>query len=169
MEKQGFIIETSCFEILSLSSILLLKPRQYPSALRAHFAQSELKLLENDYKKSLLGENDVCDKEFLGSIDTIIKVSRLYICKTRWSHPNIILQKLRQDSNRDEAIKCLSALPPKDANQTKLIRMLLNLVLELPLHQVQSESGEINLCVQYLHPILAHLFNDDDEEILLQW
>ncbi|CAO3641335.1 unnamed protein product [Mucor fragilis] len=37
METHGFVIETSAFELLSLSSIMLLKPRQYSSMIRNYF------------------------------------------------------------------------------------------------------------------------------------
>ncbi|KAL9540441.1 hypothetical protein MBANPS3_009679 [Mucor bainieri] len=127
-------------------------PRQYSPSLRQHFTMQELKKVEDNYKKSLLGDDDISlDEDLLASTVSIIK-------------------KLIKSGNRVQAVKSLSLLLPcNDQPSTRIICMLIDLVLSLPANKIESPSGEINLCVEYLDPIMRHIFNDDEQEVQLQW
>ncbi|KAL9538392.1 hypothetical protein MBANPS3_010962 [Mucor bainieri] len=151
IEGQGIILETHAYEILAMSSILLLKQNQYSSSMLRHFSQQNLNKIQDAHISSQLKESTiVLDENLFTDIRAIVKT-------------------LQKKHDRLAAINALSTLDIKSNHQEKIAMMMMLLVLKLPLSTIESKSGEINLCTNYLDPVLCSILNDDHDERLLQW
>lgn len=75
IESAGIILETHVYEILAMSSILLLKPKQYSGSMLHHFSQKHLDKIQKAHLASHLKESAVVFNDNLFTkIRAIVKV-----------------------------------------------------------------------------------------------
>jgi hypothetical protein len=82
---------------------------------------------------------------------------------------NIVKELLLKNGSRKAATDKLRSLATTDKNSLKLIVCLVSLINKLPSDEIRSRAGEINLCCNYLDPMLFHMFTDFDKKFILQW
>jgi hypothetical protein len=154
-QNTGFILETNIELLLSLSSILLVKPGQYSDDLLEYFKEEELDGIHNNVLTRLAG--DKYDE---------IKFDK--ITKEKVEH--VFDKLLKRNGDRIVAVGELAQLLSKsNQHETKLILALMSLVQKLPPYPLKSPLGEIELCCQYLDPILFSLFNDYKQKVNFRW
>jgi hypothetical protein len=77
---------------------------------------------------------------------------------------------LQRNGDRVLAIGELAKLLISSSNyESKLILAMIQLVQKLPPYPLISPLGEIELCSQYLDPLLFSLFNDYKEKVNFRW
>ncbi|KAI8080093.1 uncharacterized protein B0P05DRAFT_637074 [Gilbertella persicaria] len=149
--KNGLLLETHPFNILALSSILLLKKNNYPSDLLDYFSLAELDLTQDAVLKKLI-KDDYEDIMFNEDIK-----SKVY---------NIIKAYMKRDGNKIKCIQDLTSL--LNTNQEKNVEIeiennillaLINYVETLPNAKPTNKTGEIELCVANLNALVSNLFH----------
>jgi hypothetical protein len=133
----------------------LIRPDQYSDDLLLHFKEDELDAIHDDIMKKLAGEEYETFK-----LDRIMKNNIEDIL-------DILLQR---NGDRVLAIGELAKLLISSSNyESKLILAMIQLVQKLPPYPLISPLGEIELCSQYLDPLLFSLFNDYKEKVNFRW
>jgi hypothetical protein len=133
----------------SLSYVLFIKTNQYPIGLFSYFSYDQLELIHDSLKRVLFaGEYDaICfDEDILHSIRKIIK------------------ELLMKNGDRKTATEKLLELQNVDKNSFKLIACLVSLINKLPSDEIHSRAGEINLCCNYVNPMLFHMLTEFDKK-----
>ncbi|KAK4519941.1 uncharacterized protein ATC70_010185 [Mucor velutinosus] len=116
-----------------------------------HFSQKDLNKIQKAHLSGHVKESTaVFDEKLYADIRAIIK-------------------KLQTEHDRLAAINALTTMDIKNNYQEKIVMMMMHLITKLPLSKIDSRSGEINLCTNYLDPVLCSILNDDEDERLLQW
>ena len=77
IQAHGIMLENHVYEILAMSSILLLKPKQYSKSMLHHFSQKNLNMIQEAHLSTHVKESTaVFDERLYADIRAIIKVRK---------------------------------------------------------------------------------------------
>ncbi|CAG8618245.1 6558_t:CDS:10, partial [Diversispora eburnea] len=147
--KEGLFVESHTQQILSLSHILLLKPKQHCPLMVEVFGDELLETMHKDIIQRFTKQETEFDDEILMKLIRIVK--RLQ----------------REEITRDNAVSELQILAvSRSYEECAILKAIRNIV---PRTTLKSSIGEVELCTTYIDPILCPLFMDPDRGIFLRW
>ncbi|GBC18903.2 C2H2-type zinc finger transcription factor [Rhizophagus irregularis DAOM 181602=DAOM 197198] len=139
-------------QILSLSHILLLKPKQHCPLILEVFGGDLLESMHKDVIKRFTKHESEFDKE------TLIRLTR------------IVKRLLREEITRDKAFSELQILAVgRSYGERVILKAIRNIIERVPRTTLKSSVGEVELCTTYVDPILCTLFMDPDRGDFLRW
>ncbi|KAI9309596.1 hypothetical protein BJ944DRAFT_226692 [Cunninghamella echinulata] len=146
-------LESHLQHILSLSSILLLKPNRFHDDLKKIIDQGILENIVTDINKQL----NLNMNEFDNSI--IIKLFSIF--------KNIRKNELDRMVAAMEVMKLMEQT--KDHMSKKILISVRNLIENLPMKNLDEDIKEIELITRYVHPLLSPLLDDITNNIMFRW
>lgn len=150
--REGLFVESHTQQILSLSHILLLKPKQHCPLMLEVFGGDLLETMHKDIIRRFTKQESEFDEE------TLIKLIR-------------IVKRLQWDEiSRDKAVSELQILTAdRSYGECAILKTIRNIIERLPRATLKSPTGEVELCTTYIDPILCPLFMDPDRGVFLRW
>ncbi|CAG8650766.1 hypothetical protein RhiirA5_499449 [Rhizophagus irregularis] len=137
---------------MSLSHILLLKPKQHCPLILEVFGGDLLESMHKDVIKRFTKHESEFDKE------TLIRLTR------------IVKRLLREEITRDKAFSELQILAVgRSYGERVILKAIRNIIERVPRTTLKSSVGEVELCTTYVDPILCTLFMDPDRGDFLRW
>ncbi|CAG8542975.1 991_t:CDS:10, partial [Dentiscutata heterogama] len=150
--KEGLFVESHTQQILSLSHIFLLKPKQHCPLMTEVFGDELLEMMHKDIIQRLTKQETEFDDEIL------IKLVR------------IVKRLQRGEITRDNAVSELQILAVGRAyGECAILKSIRNIIERVPRATLKSPIGELELCTTYIDPILSQLFMDPDRDVFLRW
>jgi hypothetical protein len=150
--KQNLLVESHVQQILSLSHILLLKPQQHSPLMVEVFGAETLKAMYKDVVRKLTEQETEFDAEVLMKLTRIAK--RLQ----------------REEIERDVAVSELHTLAVGCAyGERAILKAIRNIIERVPRISLKSPVGEVELCTNYIDPVLSPIFEDPDCGVFLRW
>ncbi|KAG1042984.1 hypothetical protein G6F43_011767 [Rhizopus delemar] len=146
--KHGFNLQTEIFQVLASKGIILLKKGQFCSELVRHIdAESLLNSIQSD----VINRNIKVDTRIYLELATLLRDIN---DRTDRRALEIELNKPYEIATKEDGM---------------IIEMFVNLVTKLPNFQRLSPTGEMELTVNFLDPILTHIFHCPDSNKHLVW
>ncbi|CAG8695801.1 26804_t:CDS:10 [Dentiscutata erythropus] len=150
--REGLFVESHTQQILSLSHILLLKPKQHCPLIVEVFGDELLVTMYEDIIQRLTKQETEFDSELLMKLIRIVK--RLQ----------------RKEITRDDAVSELQILTVgRSCGERAILRAIRNIIERVPRLTLKGPVGEVELCITYIDTILSPLFTDPDRGIFLRW
>ncbi|CAI2192833.1 15230_t:CDS:10, partial [Funneliformis geosporum] len=150
--KEGLFVESHTQQILSLSHVLLLKPKQHCPLMLEVFGGDLLETMHKDIIKRFTKQESEFDEKTLIELIRIIK----------------LLQ--RNEIDRDKAVSELQILAvDRSYGERAILKAIRNIIERVPRTTLKSPIGEVELCTTYIDPILCPLFSNPDCGIFLRW
>ncbi|KAG9298147.1 hypothetical protein G9A89_002584 [Geosiphon pyriformis] len=151
-KDNGLFFESHVQQILSLSHILLLKPKQHCPLMVKIFSAELLDTMHKDVMQRLTK----CKTEF--NAEVFLKIIPIVKC----------LQ--REEITRKNAVLKLQMLATDCAyGECAILQAIENIIQRVPTITLKSPIGEVELCTAYIDPVLSPIFGDPDRGVFLRW
>ncbi|CAG8631935.1 493_t:CDS:2, partial [Paraglomus brasilianum] len=151
MEK-GLFVESHMQEILFLSHVLLLKPKQYSSLMMEVFSTELLEMMHKDMLERFTEQETEFDFEIFTKLTLIVKQLR------------------KGKVTRNIAVTELQTLMISHSyGEVSILKAIKNIIERVPTITLSSPLGEVELCTTYIDPVLSPIIADPDCDIFLCW
>ncbi|CAG8660319.1 210_t:CDS:2, partial [Paraglomus brasilianum] len=150
--ERGLFVESHTQEILSLSHILLLKPKQHCPLMVEVFGAELLEVMHKDMLQRFTEQETEIDIEIFMKLTQIVK-------------------QLQQGKvTRDIAVTELQTLMiNRSYGEISILKAIKNIIEKVPRNTLKSLVGEVELCTTYIDPVLSPIIADPDRDIFLRW
>ncbi|RGB22777.1 hypothetical protein C1646_775569 [Rhizophagus diaphanus] len=146
--REGLFVESHTQQILSLSHVLLLKPKQHCPLMLEVFGGDLLETMHKDIIKRFTKQESEFDEKTLIELIRIVK----------------LLQ--RNEIDRDKAVSELQILAvDRSYGERAILKAIRNIIERVPRTTLKSPIGEVELCTTYIDPILCPLFSNPDRAV----
>ncbi|RUS17689.1 hypothetical protein BC938DRAFT_476182 [Jimgerdemannia flammicorona] len=148
----GLFVESHVQQILSLSHILLLKPKQHCPLMVEVFGAELLGAMHNDIMQRLTEQELEFDAEVAIKLTCTIKHLQ------------------REEITRDIAVSELQSLMTGRAyEECAILKAIKNIIERVPRATLKSPVGEVELCTTYIDPVLSPIIADPERGVFLRW
>ncbi|CAG8546273.1 3688_t:CDS:10, partial [Paraglomus occultum] len=145
MEK-GLFAESHTQEILSLSHVLLLKPKQHSSLMMVVFSTELLEMMHKDMLERFTEQETEFDFEIFTKLTLIVKQLR------------------KGKVTRNIAVTELQTLMiGRSYGEVSILKAIKNIIERVPTITLSSPLGEVELCTTYIDPVLSPIIADPDQ------
>ncbi|KAI9006705.1 hypothetical protein CLU79DRAFT_879219, partial [Phycomyces nitens] len=152
--KDSLLMESHVHQILTMSSILLIKPDRMNNDIVRVFGRENIRLLQEHVR---------CKFGF-GYYGDQFDVDLLQVLK------NIVTKaRYRQITRFDACLELWTMAKSASTINRKIIKSIARLIDELPEENVSTEIREQELCTRYLNPALQPLLDDPENNVYFQW
>jgi hypothetical protein len=147
-KKHGFDLQSEIHQVLASNEIILLKKGQFCPELVKHI---DAEFLLNNTRSDAINKDIKVDNMIYLELATLLRGVN---DRTDRRALKIKLNKLYEEATKEDGI---------------IIEMFVNLVTKLPNFERLSPVGEMELTVNFLDPILSHVFHCPDSNKHLIW